>query len=89
MLDHGKKLFDQYASKAREAGSNELHGCEMWRLYDAFGFPVDLTRLMVEELAMTINEKERKDKVLKLHMHPAQYINRVHTSMWYLKSHVV
>ncbi|KAL4069804.1 tRNA synthetases class II (A)-domain-containing protein [Scleroderma yunnanense] len=57
-LDRGEKLFDQYASKAREAGSNELHGADVWRLYDTFGFPVDLTRLMAEELNMTINEKE-------------------------------
>ena len=71
MLDCGEKLFDQYASEAREAGSNELHGHEMWRLYDAFGFPVDLTRLMVEELSMTVNKKERKDKAdtLKLDVH--------------------
>ncbi|KIM70344.1 hypothetical protein SCLCIDRAFT_19240 [Scleroderma citrinum Foug A] len=57
-LDRGEKLFDQYASKAREVGSSELHGADVWRLYDTFGFPVDLTRLMAEELGMTVNEKE-------------------------------
>ena len=30
-----------------------------------------------------------RNEVLKLHMHPAQYINRVHTSMRYLQSRVV
>ncbi|KIJ65049.1 hypothetical protein HYDPIDRAFT_27780 [Hydnomerulius pinastri MD-312] len=57
-LDRGEKLFDQYATRAKEAGSKELNGADVWRLYDTFGFPVDLTRLMAEELGMTINEKE-------------------------------
>ncbi|KAH7885997.1 tRNA synthetases class II (A)-domain-containing protein [Phlebopus sp. FC_14] len=57
-LDRGEKLFDQYAARAQEAGSKDLNGADVWRLYDTFGFPVDLTRLMAEELGMTINEKE-------------------------------
>lgn len=57
-LDRGEKLFDQYATRAKEAGSKELNGADVWRLYDTFGFPVDLTRLMAEELGLIINEKE-------------------------------
>ncbi|KAI9570376.1 tRNA synthetases class II (A)-domain-containing protein [Boletus coccyginus] len=36
-LDRGEKLFDQYAMRAKEAGSNELNGADVWRLYDTFG----------------------------------------------------
>ena len=57
-LDRGEKLFDQYVTRAREAGSTELNGADVWRLYDTFGFPVDLTRLMAQELSLTINENE-------------------------------
>jgi alanyl-tRNA synthetase len=57
-LDRGEKLFDGFASKARASGSHELNGKDVWRLYDTFGFPVDLTRLMAEELNLGINEKE-------------------------------
>ncbi|KAG9314172.1 tRNA synthetases class II (A)-domain-containing protein [Chiua virens] len=57
-LDRGEKLFDQYANRAKDAGSNELSGADVWRLYDTFGFPVDLTRLMAQELSLVINEKE-------------------------------
>jgi alanyl-tRNA synthetase len=57
-LDRGEKLFDQYATKAKEAGITELNGKDVWRLYDSFGFPVDLTRLMAEELQLTINDAE-------------------------------
>jgi alanyl-tRNA synthetase len=57
-LDRGEKLFDQYATRAKETGSKELNGADVWRLYDTYGFPVDLTRLMAEELGLGINEKE-------------------------------
>ncbi|KAF4621160.1 hypothetical protein D9613_000618 [Agrocybe pediades] len=57
-LDRGEKLFDQFASRAKAQGLTELNGKDVWRLYDTFGFPVDLTRLMAEELGLTINDEE-------------------------------
>lgn len=57
-LDRGEKLFDQFASRALEQGARELDGKDVWRLYDTFGFPVDLTRLMAEELGLGINNAE-------------------------------
>ena len=57
-LDRGEKLFDEFASRTRATGAQVLSGKDVWRLYDTFGFPVDLTRLMAEELKLTINEKE-------------------------------
>ncbi|KAF8532539.1 tRNA synthetases class II (A)-domain-containing protein [Gautieria morchelliformis] len=55
-LDRGEKLFDGYASRAREAGAAELHGKDVWRLYDTYGFPVDLTRLMAQEIGLSVND---------------------------------
>ena len=57
-LDRGEKLFEGYAKKALEAGQKELNGKDVWRLYDTYGFPVDLTRLMAEELGLAVNEAE-------------------------------
>lgn len=57
-LDRGEKLFDQYVSKAKERGETKLSGKDVWRLYDTYGFPVDLTRLMADELNLTIDEEE-------------------------------
>ncbi|KAG9036604.1 Alanine--tRNA ligase [Tulasnella sp. JGI-2019a] len=57
-LDRGEKLFDGYAIRAKEAGQKELSGADVWMLYDTFGFPVDLTRLMAEEQSLTVNEVE-------------------------------
>ncbi|KAF9264255.1 hypothetical protein L218DRAFT_987257 [Marasmius fiardii PR-910] len=60
-LDRGEKLFEQYASRAKQKASKELNGKDIWRLYDTYGFPVDLTRLMAEELHLEINEQEFLD----------------------------
>ncbi|KIY44323.1 hypothetical protein FISHEDRAFT_77527 [Fistulina hepatica ATCC 64428] len=57
-LDRGEKLFDQYSARAKERGVTQLNGKDVWRLYDTFGFPVDLTRLMAEEMGLGVNEQE-------------------------------
>ena len=35
-----------------------LPGADVWRLYDTYGFPVDLTRLMAEENGLGVDEQE-------------------------------
>ncbi|KAF2278103.1 alanyl-tRNA synthetase-like protein [Westerdykella ornata] len=57
-LDRGEIMFEKYAQKAKVKGSNDLPGDDVWRLYDTYGFPVDLTRLMAEERGLIINDKE-------------------------------
>ncbi|KAI0958702.1 Alanine--tRNA ligase, variant 5 [Taiwanofungus camphoratus] len=57
-LDRGEKMFDQYASRAKQQNSTQLSGKDVWRLYDTYGFPVDLTRLMADELGLSINDDE-------------------------------
>ncbi|CAN6621368.1 alanine--tRNA ligase, mitochondrial [Trichomonascus vanleenenianus] len=57
-LDRGEKLFEQYAAKAKAAGVKKLAGKDVWRLYDTYGFPVDLTRIMAEENGLEIDEAE-------------------------------
>ena len=57
-LERGEKLFEGYASRARVAGATELHGKDVWRLYDTYGFPVDLTRLMAQEIGLGVNDAQ-------------------------------
>ena len=61
-LDRGEKQFDDYAGRSKD---KKLHGADVWRLYDTFGFPVDLTRLMAEERGLTIDENEFEEARLK------------------------
>ncbi|KAH3680812.1 hypothetical protein WICMUC_000163 [Wickerhamomyces mucosus] len=55
-LDRGEKLFQQYANAATKS-DKILNGKDVWRLYDTYGFPVDLTTLMAEEAGLKIDEE--------------------------------
>jgi alanyl-tRNA synthetase len=57
-LDRGEVQFEKYAAKAAKENSTKLDGDTVWRLYDTFGFPVDLTKLMAEERGLDIDEAE-------------------------------
>ncbi|CAB4397210.1 unnamed protein product [Rhizophagus irregularis] len=57
-LDRGEKLFDTYLQKAKQSNAEVLPGSYVWRLYDTYGFPVDLTRLMAEENGLKVDEQE-------------------------------
>lgn len=54
-LDQGVDLFDRVVKDVRAAGGRVIGGVEAFRLYDTFGFPVDLTRIMAEEQGMTVD----------------------------------
>lgn len=57
-LDRGEKLFEQCLAKAKDSGTTIINGEAAFRLYDTYGFPIDLTRLMAEERGYAIDEKE-------------------------------
>ena len=64
-LDRGERQFEHYAQQSKLKDSKKLHGSDVWRLYDTFGFPVDLTRLMAEERGLEIDDKEFEEARLK------------------------
>ncbi|KAJ1502612.1 Alanine--tRNA ligase [Coelomomyces lativittatus] len=51
-LDRGLKLFEVIRLKSNKI----ISGHDAFKLYDTFGFPVDLTKLMAEEVGMCIDE---------------------------------
>ena len=54
-LDHGLELFDGIVDRAQADGRSEIRGDEAFKLYDTYGFPVDLTQLMAEERDMAVD----------------------------------
>jgi alanyl-tRNA synthetase len=59
-LDRGEAQFEKYAAICVKDNVKKLQGDVVWRLYDTFGFPVDLTKLMAEERGLDIDEAEVK-----------------------------
>ena len=55
-LSRGRKLLDRTISKL--GGVKVLPGDIAWRLYDTYGFPVDLTQLMAEERGLGVDMEE-------------------------------
>ena len=51
-LARGRRLFDRTVNKLTE---KHIPGDVAWRLYDTYGFPVDLTQLMAEERGLTVD----------------------------------
>jgi len=56
-LDRGLEIFNAIAGDLQKSGQKEIPGDDAFKLYDTYGFPVDLTRVMAEEIGMTVDEK--------------------------------
>ncbi len=57
-IDGGLKIFADMLRGHQEKGEKTFSGADAFKLYDTYGFPVDLTLEMVEEQGMTLDEGE-------------------------------
>ena len=64
-LETGIKLIEKVISDSRKAGKNTIDGKEAFVLYDTYGFPLDLTQLILKEHGMTVNEDDFKAEMQK------------------------
>ncbi len=56
-LDQGTEILSQEIQKIRSKGQKEIAGDVVFKLYDTYGFPADLTQLIAAEQGLTIDEK--------------------------------
>ena len=57
-LETGIRLLDKVMREAKAAGSGQISGVDAFTLYDTYGFPLDLTELILKENALTLDHKE-------------------------------
>ena len=57
-LETGIRLLDKTMADAKAAGKTEISGKDAFTLYDTFGFPLDLTELILRENGMTADIQE-------------------------------
>ena len=55
-LENGIRLLDGAIAAARKDGKTEITGKEAFTLYDTYGFPLDLTQLILKENGMTLDQ---------------------------------
>ena len=55
-IDGGMKIYDEMLAAHKAKGETVFSGEDAFKLYDTFGFPIDLTAEMAAEEGMTIDE---------------------------------
>ncbi|GAB4322228.1 MAG: alanine--tRNA ligase [Candidatus Sumerlaeia bacterium] len=55
-LGKGMTILMQVIEEARAEGRTLIDGAEVFRLYDTYGFPLDLTREIAQENSLTLDE---------------------------------
>ena len=63
-IDGGIKIFNEMLSGHKDRGETVFSGADAFKLYDTYGFPIDLTQEMVEEAGMTV-DKPAFDQLMK------------------------
>ena len=68
-IDAGQKLIDELLIQLKEEGKDTLDGEDIFRLYDTYGFPVELTEELAEDEGFKIDHagfdaamKEQQDR---------------------------
>jgi alanyl-tRNA synthetase len=56
-LSSGLRTFNQYVKEVEDKPTKRLSGDKLFRLYDTFGFPLDLSRELAEEQNIEVDEK--------------------------------
>ncbi len=71
-IDQGLNILNEMEDAVIKAGKKELSGADAFKLYDTYGFPVDLTKEILEEKGLIVDEEgfqtcmqEQKDKARK------------------------
>jgi alanyl-tRNA synthetase len=54
-LEHGMRVFDEVATKPATASAKTIAGEDAFRLYDTYGFPVDLTADIARERGLEVD----------------------------------
>lgn len=64
-IEHGLVRLDHIIKDTMAKGEKVLPGEEVFELYDTYGFPADLSRIIAEEKQLTVDEKGFEEEMQK------------------------
>ncbi len=56
-IDAGLSILSGICDKCREEGKSVIDGADIFKLYDTFGFPIDITREIAKEAGLELDEE--------------------------------
>ena len=59
-IDGGMRIFSEMLEAHKEKGEKSFSGADAFKLYDTYGFPIDLTAEMVADEGMTLDQEAFK-----------------------------
>ena len=80
-LENGIRLLDDAMNAAKAEGKTQISGKQAFTLYDTYGFPLDLTDLILKEKGMTL-DREEFDKEMAAQKQRARQAAAVEASDW-------
>lgn len=80
-LENGIRMLDEAIREAKSKGLNEISGKQAFTLYDTYGFPLDLTELILKENGMTLDQAEF-DKEMQAQKQRARSAAAVEATDW-------
>ena len=64
-LSNGINMLSDAIEEVKKNGKKELDGVQAFRLFDTYGFPLDLTELICREHGITVDEKQFDEEMAK------------------------
>lgn len=64
-IEHGLKRIDLIINETISKGQKTLPGADVFELYDTYGFPADLSRIIAEEKQLTVDEAGFEEEMNK------------------------
>lgn len=81
-IDQGINILDSYISDLSKNKENILSGENAFKLYDTYGFPLDLTKEILEEKGYIVDEKEFNIEMEKQRVRARKAREKTNTSGW-------
>ncbi len=81
-IDQGLSILNEFIEEVKAANGKVLPGSMVFKLHDTYGFPLDLTREIAEEVGLTIDEEGFKAEMGEQKKKAREALKNRETSAW-------